>query len=110
MDLKKAEKKAKLLWKIWWISYIISLLAIKIYDAKITFETGESPIKLFNGLHIITFTVTALFFLPFMLVANHYARIAQIKPLVVSTKLISIVMVIWTVFNMIAAIYYVINR
>ena len=109
MDIEKAKKKANVLWRAWWISYIICLLALKIYDVTITFETGDSPIALFNPMHIITLAITILFFLPFILVVNHYARIAGMKQITIGAKIISIIIMIWTVFNIIAVINYFIN-
>ena len=109
MDLDKVKKKAKFLWNTWWISYVVCLVVLRIYDIAITFETGQSPITLFSAMHIVVILITVLFFLPLILVTNHYARIAKMKLITIITNIISLITIIWTVFNFVAAIYYFIN-
>lgn len=85
----KNKKLAKLLFIIWWISYIFFDVIYQITQSGIS--TAE---KQFEKSYPIALAVI-FYFLPLQLVVRHYANLGKLKKIEVISKFIILIMILW---------------
>lgn len=88
MDAERYKRTAKRLSVVFLVVFLIISIGGNIYVVYERAVIGYNPITMFSGYYLFSMTVLIAVYLPMLFIIQHYAKLAAMKKLLLTTRIL----------------------
>ena len=103
--IKQHEVKARLLWKIWILSFIAMGILSIIYNLYSLCANGEIPVKMLSPHQIVTWLIVFIYLFPLLWMVRYHALCSKMKSLLTFSNFLIVFIGLWLIAGLVAMIH-----